>query len=163
MRFTRTDLFPVLTIMAGGAVGFAVSAGILLPNLLLWSGSGVEILPVVAPSAIAEPVPEQPDGRFVEEYRRYELDLMARLSVDVAKALATAADLSREQFHIELTMNRTRHWSAGGLSEGGRRLLERKNVMDDEIDDLWREVQRPSCVDRSDSGTDSSWVARDSM
>ena len=160
MRFSRTDLVPVLTIMAGGAFGFSLSAGILLPSLLLLSGSGnvVENDPFLVPSPTAEAVPEQPDGRFVEEFRRYELDRMARLNVDVAKALATAADLSREQFDIELTMNRTRHWSAGGLSEGGRRLLERKNVMDDEIDDLWREVQRLTSEARTIRPKASNWL-----
>ncbi len=57
MRLSQTDLVPVLTIIAGGAIGLSLSAGILMPSLLLESRSDVVPSPdpVVAPSPIAEP------------------------------------------------------------------------------------------------------------
>ena len=56
MRLSRTDLVPVLTIIAGGAVGFSLTAGILMPSLLLLSRSDDLPAPdpVVAASAIVE-------------------------------------------------------------------------------------------------------------
>ncbi len=57
MRLSQTDLVPVLTIIAGGAIGLSLSAGILIPNLLPVSRSDDVPAPdpVVAPSPIAEP------------------------------------------------------------------------------------------------------------
>ena len=57
MRLSQTDLVPVLTIIVGGAIGLSLSAGILMPSLLLESRSDVVPSPdpVVAPSPIAEP------------------------------------------------------------------------------------------------------------
>ncbi len=57
MRLSQSDVVPVLTIIAGGAIGLSLSAGILMPSLLLESRSDVVPSPdpVVAPSPIAEP------------------------------------------------------------------------------------------------------------
>ena len=41
MRLSQSDVVPVLTIIAGGAIGLSLSAGILMPNLLLESRSDV--------------------------------------------------------------------------------------------------------------------------
>ncbi len=155
MRLARADLFPVLTIMAGVAIGFSLSAGVLMPNLLLRSGFDDVPAPdpVVAPSATIEPDYDREEApRIVaaaEYQRRMERD-RERLSVDVEKALVRAADLAREQFDVELGMNRLPSLRAGNLSVVGRRLLDRKNVMHDEIDDLWREIQRLTSVARTD-------------
>ena len=57
MRLSQSDVVPVLTIIVGGAIGLSLSAGILMPSLLLESRSDVVPSPdpVVAPSPIAEP------------------------------------------------------------------------------------------------------------
>ena len=72
--------------------------------------------------------------------------------------LATAAELSREQFFIELSMNRVQYLSGGSSSQAGTRLFERKNAMDDEIDDLWREVQRLTSEARTIRPEASNWL-----
>ncbi len=51
MRLSRTDLVPVLTIMAGGAIGFSLSLSVLL---LSPSGDVPASAPVVAPPAPVE-------------------------------------------------------------------------------------------------------------
>ncbi len=56
MRLSRTDLVPMLTIIAGGAIGFSLSVGILMTSLVLLSRSDDVPAPdpVVVPSASAE-------------------------------------------------------------------------------------------------------------
>jgi len=62
MRLSRTDLVPVLTIIAGGAVGFSLSAGILTTSLVLLSRSDDVPAPnpVVAPPATDNLAPQIP-------------------------------------------------------------------------------------------------------
>ncbi len=61
MRLSRTDLVPVLTIIAGGALGFSLSVGILMTSLVLLSSDGVPAPnPVVAPPATDNLAPRIP-------------------------------------------------------------------------------------------------------
>jgi len=90
MRLSRTDLLPVLTIVAGGVIGASVSAGILMPNLLLMSRSGdVRALdPVVAPRATAESATPK---------RRRAIASLAIADMDIATIIAQAPDTPMQQ------------------------------------------------------------------
>ncbi len=134
MRLSRTDLVPVLTIVAGGVIGGSLSFS------LLGSRSGDEAEQMTAEARVE--ILAKLQEKAAES--RAELDRMVRLRRDVEEAIARAADLAREQRDIVAGMDRLAEARGGPGSEAGRRLFERKEAMHDEIADLEREILRLS-------------------
>lgn len=144
MRLSRIDLVPMLTIIAGGALGFSLSSRLLLSSRsesVPTPDQGNEYRHVRVYSLERIVQTEVVFDRWEEERLR-ERARIARISTDVEKVLARAVYLAREQRDVEATMNRLAEASDGPGSEVGRRLFERKEAMYEEIVDLEREVQR---------------------
>ncbi len=121
MRLSRTDLVPVLTIVAGGAIGASLSFS------LLGRSPGVAVPdPVVVPPATAES------------------QLWVAVPQPLAEVRARAEALAREQYFIVAEMNRLVEAREGPGSQAGRRLFDRKEAMHDEIADLEQDIRRLS-------------------
>ena len=126
MRLSRTDLIPVLAIVAGGVIGASFSFGFL----------------ALSPSneaPAADPVPAST--------LRFEMSIRVLLTEplrgDVEEAVARAATLAREQRDMEADMNRLAETGGVPDRQTQRHLLfERKDAMHDEIADLEREIDR---------------------
>ena len=129
MRFSNTDLAPTLAIVGGGVFGVLIFGSFLF--LLSPSNDVPAPDPVVASLATANSTV----GRLEQAQRRL-------VSAAVEEARVRAADLAREQRDIEVEMDRLREASGGPGSEAGRRILDRKEAMQDEIADLEREIDR---------------------
>jgi len=133
MRLSRTDLVPVLAIVAGGAIGASLSFSFLA------SSPSADVQPVVHEASVtATPVLT----RLEATTRQMERVRITRLSTGIEKALARAQDLAREQRDIEARMDGLAEANLGPGSEAGRRLFDRKQAMYDEVVDLEREIDR---------------------
>ena len=75
---------------------------------------------------------------------------MDRLRTDVEEAQQRAEDLAREQRDIAGDMQRLGGEPGAANSDEGRRLLERKEAMNDEVADLEREIDRLTSSARAD-------------
>ncbi len=133
MRLSRTDLVPVLVIVAGGLIGASLSFSF----LTLSPSAGVS--PVVYEYSVTV---RPALTRLEAATRQMERVRITRLSTGIEKALARAQDLAREQRDIEARMDRLAEASLGPGSEAGRRLFDRKEAMYDEVADLEREIDR---------------------
>ena len=118
MNLARSNQAAALAIVAGGVIGASLSIS------FLGSGDVPAPDPVVVPAATVERI------------------WMEVPPVPASVVAASAADLVREQHYIEESMKRLADARGGPGSEAGRRLFERKEAMGQEIDDLWREIQR---------------------
>ena len=130
MRLSRRDFVPLLTIVAGGAIGASLSFS------FLGRSPAVDVPappPVVAPSTLFRTF------RLEMPPLRYEVPPLPLNSVE-----AIAAHLVREQRDIEAEMNRLAEARVGPGSEAGRPPIEAKEAMHDEIADLEREILRLS-------------------
>ena len=136
MRLSRTDLVPVLAIVAGGVIGASLSFGFLGRSPAV---DGPAPAPVVAPSTLFRtPVADLAD--------------LDRYGFRLGTAWAIAAHLVREQRDIAADMDRLAEERGGRNSEAGRRLLERKGAMLGEIRDLEREMLLLLGETRADQG-----------
>jgi len=146
MRLSRTDLAPVLAIVAGGVIGASLSFSFLGSPAVDVQPVAAEVQPVgaeVQPVAvdvlpISPVVTSSPGAAFL----RFEMLVLP--PNDVA---ARAAHLVREQHYIEESMKRLGKQGLGRSAAGsktGRLLFERKEAMHDEIVDLEREILRLS-------------------
>ena len=130
MSFARTNRIAAFAIVAGGVIGASLSFSFL----------GSRSVDVPAIDAVVASSPLSVSGfEFGDIRRRCRME---RLSTDVEQARVLAGDLAREQRDVEADVNRLAGDGSGPSSEAGRRLLERKDAMVDEIDDLRVEIQR---------------------
>ena len=145
MKLSRTDLLPVLTIVAGGVIGASISVSFL-------GRSPAEDMPapapVVASSATAEAIRLDRTARELApvrsplEQRRLERIRSGRLATDIEEAQARAEAMAREQRDIVADMDRLVEQRGGPTSEAAGRLFDRKEAMAEEIAELDQEIGR---------------------
>ena len=141
MRLSRTDLVPVLAIIAGGAIGASFTF-VSLSERLQDAAAARRMSATADANSVLD--------RLEEVQRRQVPSPMEQLANDVEVARVRAADLAREQREVEADMERLGEAGSGAGSGAGRRLFERKEAMNEEVADLEREIDRLASDARED-------------
>ena len=152
MRFSRTDLIPVLAIIAGGAVGVLVSGSLLLGSSPNNVPTPVVVVAPAYPDAAARLQREEELRRRIEEEtaeasRRGERLLLQRVLTAVDQAIVQVEELQRQQREVVGAVRGLATEPATRSTAAILIIRRRKDQMAEAVQNLERVLDRSAIVE----------------